>query len=346
MLCPGPLPVGLPTRPSCHALFALAADAGFPHFATMKTQALLLAAVLAGFSVIPTQAAGKLGDPAAPLAIKDWVKGKPVDVKDGKNIYVVEFWATWCGPCLRSIPHLSEMQKKFKDQGVVFVGISDEDVGKVKPFVEKMGEKMDYTVACDDERKSYAAYMGAYGQGGIPTAYIVGKDGKVQWFGHPMADLEKTLEKIIAGKHDLKAAAKQDETRATLAEYAQLAKAGDPKAKELGRQVIESAGDDVDALVTFAFGIAANAQDKNRDFALADAALDKAEKTAGKTDSRVLGARAITKFEAGQQEEGVKLAKLAVANCKDDKEKARYEYYVKVMEGRSKPAKAKDGSDK
>ena len=312
----------------------------------MKIQALLLAAMLAGVSVVSTQAAGKLGDPAAPLVIKEWVKGKAVDVKDGKNIYVVEFWATWCGPCLRSIPHLSEMQKKYKDKGVVFIGISDEDVGKVKPFVEKMGEKMDYTVACDDARKSYAGYMGAYGQGGIPTAFIVGKDGKVQWFGHPMADLEKTLERIIAGKHDLKAAAKQDESRATLAEYAQLAKAGDPKAKEIGKQVVENAGDDVDALVNFAFGIAANDKDKNRDFALADAALDKAEKTAGKTDSRVLGARSVSKFEAGQQEEGLKLAKLAVEHCKDDKEKPRYEYYVKVMEGRSKQARGKDGSDK
>ena len=312
----------------------------------MKIQALLLAALLAGASVLSTHAAGKLGDPAAPLAIKNWVKGKPVDVKDGKNIYVVEFWATWCGPCLRSIPHLSEMQKKFKDNGVVFVGISDEDVKTVKPFVEKMGEKMDYTVACDDERKSNAGYMGAYGQGGIPTAFIVGKDGKVQWFGHPMADLEKTIEQIIAGKHDLKAASKQDGARAALAEYQQLAKAGDPKAKELGRQVIESAGDNVDALVNFAFGIAANAQDKNRDFALADAALDKAEQTAGKTDSRVLGARAISKFESGQQEDGVKLAKLAVENCKDEKEKPRYEYYVKVMEGRLKQTQARTAGAK
>ena len=323
-------------------LFTLAAAACFPHLATMKTQALLLAALLAAFSVITTHAAGKLGDPAAPLAIKEWVKGKPIDVKDGKNIYVVEFWATWCGPCLRSIPHLSEMQKKFKDKGVVFVGISDEASATVKPFVEKMGEKMDYTVACDDERKSNAGYMGAYGQGGIPTAFIVGKDGKVQWFGHPMAELEKTLEQIIAGKLDLKAAGKADEARATLAEYQQLAKAGDPKAKELGQQVVESAGDDVDALVNFAMGIVGNTQAKNRDFALADAALDKAEKTAGKSDSRVLGTRSISKFEVGQQEEGLRLAKLAVTNCKDEKEKPRYEYYVKVMEARSKQAKAKD----
>ena len=161
-----------------------------------------------------------------------------------------------------------------------------------------------------------------------------------------MDKLENTLEQIIAGKHDLKAAAKQDEARATLAEYQQLAKAGDPKAKELGKQVVENSGDDVDALVNFAMGIVGNTQAKNRDFALADAALDKAEKTAGQSDSRVLGTRSISKFESGQQEEGLKLAKLAVANCKDEKEKPRYEYFVKVMEARSKQAKAKDESVK
>src|SRR5436189_5204296 len=110
----------------------------------MKINPLLLAG-LVGLTAFPLLAA-RLGDPAAALTIKDWVKGKAVDVKDGKNIYVVEFWATWCGPCKVSIPHLTEMQAKFKDKGVVFVGISDEPLATVKPFVEKMAEKMDYTV--------------------------------------------------------------------------------------------------------------------------------------------------------------------------------------------------------
>src|SRR5688572_28676628 len=64
------------------------------------------------------------GDPAAPLKIKEWVKGGPLDVHDGKNVYVVEFWATWCPPCRTSIPHLAELQKRFKNRGVVIVGIS------------------------------------------------------------------------------------------------------------------------------------------------------------------------------------------------------------------------------
>jgi len=64
---------------------------------------------------------------AAALKISDWVKGKPVDLAagKGKQVYVIEFWATWCGPCRTSIPHLTELQKKFKDKGVTFVGVSD-----------------------------------------------------------------------------------------------------------------------------------------------------------------------------------------------------------------------------
>lgn len=144
----------------------------------------------------PKQA--KRGDEAAPLKIKEWIKGQPVDVKDGKNVYVVEFWATWCPPCRVSIPHLTQLQKRFKDKGVVVVGISDEPAAKVKPFVTRMGAKMDYTVACDDARQTFAQYMEAYRHDGIPTAFIVDKSGKVVWDGHPMAGLDKAIEAVLA----------------------------------------------------------------------------------------------------------------------------------------------------
>src|SRR5512137_372166 len=112
----------------------------------MRRNAIWAGLGLAG-AMAMSAAAAKLGDAAASLIIKEWVKGKAANVKDGKNIHVVEFWATWCGPCKVSIPHLTEMQKKFKDRGVIFVGISDEPASKVKPFVQNMGEKMDYVVA-------------------------------------------------------------------------------------------------------------------------------------------------------------------------------------------------------
>jgi len=150
--------------------------------------------------ILLASAKASLGDPAAPLTIKDWVKGKPANVRDGKAVYVVEFWATWCGPCRVSIPHLTELQKRWKDQGVIVVGVSDEPMATVKPFVEKMADKMDYTVACDDNRITYSGYMDAYGFNGIPTAFIVGRDGRVLWSGHPMSGLDVALEKAVSGK--------------------------------------------------------------------------------------------------------------------------------------------------
>jgi thiol-disulfide isomerase/thioredoxin len=55
----------------------------------------------------------KIGDPAARLKGLQWVKGGPVKLQKG-NIYVVEFWATWCPPCRVSIPHLTKLQKKIQ----------------------------------------------------------------------------------------------------------------------------------------------------------------------------------------------------------------------------------------
>src|ERR1700688_3375629 len=79
-----------------------------------------------------------IGSPAPKLEVQEFVKGDPVKQFDKNKIYVVEFWATWCGPCRTSIPHLSELQKKNKD--VTFIGVSvwESDQSKVKPFVEEM----------------------------------------------------------------------------------------------------------------------------------------------------------------------------------------------------------------
>ena len=151
----------------------------------------------------------KMGDDAPALAVGQFVKGEPVKAFEKGKIYVVEFWATWCPPCRESIPHLTEMQKAHPD--VTFIGCDvGEDAEKVKPFVEKMGGKMDYRVAIDDLTteggKTNAAYMTAAGQNGIPTAFVIDKDSKVAWIGHPMA-MAEPLKQIIAGTYDAKKAA-------------------------------------------------------------------------------------------------------------------------------------------
>jgi thiol-disulfide isomerase/thioredoxin len=138
--------------------------------------------------------------PAPPLKVTQWIKGAPVDLAAiaGKKVAVIEFWATWCPPCRESIPHLTKLQKQYKDQ-VVFAGISNETANDVKPFVEKMGDKMEYAVAVDDQDQTVKAYMDAWGLNNIPYAFIVGKNGKILWNGSPLdSDFEDALKKAVS----------------------------------------------------------------------------------------------------------------------------------------------------
>ena len=71
----------------------------------------------------------KVGSPAPGLNIDEWVKGEfnPSDAE----VYVLEFWATWCAPCRKSIPHLTQLQEEYELDGLKIVGIStDEDADK------------------------------------------------------------------------------------------------------------------------------------------------------------------------------------------------------------------------
>ena len=106
-----------------------------------------------------------IGDQAPAISVSKWIKGDPVDRLDPKKTYVVEFWATWCGPCRVSIPHLTELQKKYKDKGVTFLGVSvwEQDQDAVAPFVKEMGDKMNYTVAMDEVPKGDRGNKGKIG---------------------------------------------------------------------------------------------------------------------------------------------------------------------------------------
>ncbi len=104
---------------------------------------------------------------------------------------ILEFWATWCPPCRKSIPHLNEVYNKYKDRGLVVVGVTNEKPEVIAEFVKKT--PMHYTVAYDVGGKLSASF----GIKGIPHAMLVDRTGKIVWEGHPMklkdADIEKLL---------------------------------------------------------------------------------------------------------------------------------------------------------
>ncbi|MCW5776712.1 MAG: redoxin family protein [Phycisphaeraceae bacterium] len=162
----------------------------------------------------------QVGDKAPELKIAEWVKGDPVTAFEKGRVYVVEFWATWCGPCIAGMPHLSELQKEYKSKNVRIIGVNIwDDTTKVAPFMSERGgdEKMQYTVAIEEKIPDTDArrtgwmtreWMDASGQQGIPSAFIVDQHGFVAWIGHPMT-MDDALREIVAGEWDIVAAAKK-----------------------------------------------------------------------------------------------------------------------------------------
>uniref|UniRef100_A0A7R9V5A6 glutaredoxin-dependent peroxiredoxin n=1 Tax=Chlamydomonas euryale TaxID=1486919 RepID=A0A7R9V5A6_9CHLO len=126
-----------------------------------------------------------VGTSCPPIGGLSWLKGNPLVVPSPEHVLVLEFWATWCPPCRQTIPHLTKLQAKYRDSGVVFVGIStDEDAAKASAFVASMGAQMDYTVALDTGGQAYQLMTAAHATG-IPHAFIVNRAGVIKYSGHP-----------------------------------------------------------------------------------------------------------------------------------------------------------------
>ena len=159
-----------------------------------------------------------VGDAAPEISIDHWVKGAAIDNFEIGQVYVMEFWATWCGPCIASMPHLSGLQEQYADT-VKIIGVSSEsELETVTNFLEETNksdnllnnDRMRYTVTVDPDRSTSRAFMEASGQRGIPTAFIINDEGKVAWIGHPMG-MDEPLEQVVNGTWDIAAAAAEFE---------------------------------------------------------------------------------------------------------------------------------------
>lgn len=155
-----------------------------------------------------------IGKAPPPIVVAKWIKGAPLTSFESGKVYVVDFWATWCGPCRAAIPHLSKLQEKSGGAvEVIGVAISERQkdahdtsyVDGVEKFVEKQGERMNYRVAVDTPTKTmHATWFKPTGTGGIPTAYIIDKKGLVAWTGVGTPSvIERIVEEVLAGTFDI-----------------------------------------------------------------------------------------------------------------------------------------------
>jgi thiol-disulfide isomerase/thioredoxin len=217
----------------------------------MKILEAAVGFLLVSFSVGADMPALMVGHPAPKLQASKWVQGAPVKEFERDKAYVVEFWATWCGPCVVAIPHLNDLHNKFKDKGLVVIGqdVWENDTAAVEPFVKKMGEQMSYRVALDTPEegsrgKMADTWMKAAGRTGIPSSFVVDKRGLIAWIGHPMELKEPLLQKVLNGSFDVARAG---------AEYEQKLKrekAEEPLWEEFNRRMKSKEWDEADAALT------------------------------------------------------------------------------------------------
>lgn len=154
-----------------------------------------------GFFIIPVygQQRMKIGQKAPQIQVRTWLKGVPVKEFATGKVYVIEFWATWCKPCIELMPELSDLARKYKGKvEVIGINILDHSPeAKIAAFVINMGDKMEYSVALDDGTMRENWFLPS-GSRGIPVSFVIDQRGSVAWYGNN--GLEEAVAKVVKGE--------------------------------------------------------------------------------------------------------------------------------------------------
>jgi thiol-disulfide isomerase/thioredoxin len=177
----------------------------------------ILAQDKSNLSLVVESSGVEIGENCPPIRAERVLKGEAISALQADQVYVIEFWASWCGPCVEAMPHMKSLEREFSERGVEFISVNVREMRRagdvweetfdkasllqVKKFVQENEEWMPETVLYDGQDKSIDnAWLGA--TRGVPTVFVIDREGKVAWIGHPLM-LRLPLESIVVGKWDL-----------------------------------------------------------------------------------------------------------------------------------------------
>jgi len=294
--------------------------------------------VLASVAVAQQQKL-EVGSAAPGLDVEHWINGDAVTIEQGRS-YVLAFWATWCGPCKRAIPYLNDLHRRYRSRGLTVVGISDEAQATVERFVRREGDRMSYRVAVDRNKNTGRAWMQASGQNAIPVAYIVDRNSRVVYIGHPLDDeFDRVLRLVLTGRYDpqkeaaarpvLDAAERAVRVRNWRLAHRHFGEVidSDPTvfvgvarrkyevmvveednregAADFGQQLLRKYADDPEALRDLARDLVLNPKYSERDLDLALAYAEASIQKDGRKSPEALASMALVRFHRGEVEKAI-----------------------------------------
>jgi len=273
-----------------------------------------------------------VGEPAPRLSVERWVKGRePLRFGSG-SIYVIEFWATWCGPCVAAIPQLTALQRRFQADSVIVVGCTSRDAWgntfeAVQAFVNRKADRMGYSIAWLPDSKPAKGPIGihvnpwylAAGVGYMPCAFVVDRDGRIAYIGDP-GGAEAAVAALVAGRFDRQAAvaayAARFKAKALLDTLESSLKRGDTAvAVRTARELVAGPSRD-DAHSMMVVGIIVNAATNASSAELIQVATEAAERAVSLTERRapgMLDVLAHLHFRAGAVQKAIQIEEEALA---------------------------------
>ena len=184
----------------------------------MKTKAIAIALAI-GIMIFQSASAQTdsvwgVGNKAPELKVAKWLKGGGFQKLEKGKVYLIDFWATWCVPCIAGMPHLSQLQEKYRSAGLQVIGITSNDPygntpDKVDAFIKSRPNLMKYNVAWVPESSKgkltgifVHPWMQQAGTMNLPTAFLVDRNGNMAYIGDPHT-VDEVLDEVINNKHDL-----------------------------------------------------------------------------------------------------------------------------------------------
>ncbi len=161
----------------------------------MKNISVLFCLLFLTPSFSQSRSSLQVGSKAPKINITNWIHNTPKDKNLKNKVIVLEFWATWCAPCIKAVPHLNKIQKKFKgNDNVVFLSLSDEKEATIKKKLKKVNFS---SIVVSDITKQTNKNFGVKF---LPLTLIIDKQHVIKWIGGPNELNYELIKEVIDNK--------------------------------------------------------------------------------------------------------------------------------------------------